>query len=697
MSNVKSFNYKGLTMEQIISDILNESLDNAINSFLNEVDWQTISCALNLAAAATPCSGILLTALKASLNDNVAVTDSSEQQKFHQEMVESIAELKNYMSTIDRKIDKLLQADMEAGLMALQSSTGTEDPALSKNYLSNAISLFMRSVSQEQNTRKVQAVFNLGLCQIMQGDFKNGWSNLFNAINVPYVESEDESKTQFLENRQNVQNSIATVIQTAVPVEERRKLGAEGMVCSAKELSERIKSAKDGDVIKLFPTQFTLEEPLTINKNISLVPLFPDKAPAIASDLEEPIVFKAKTAVFEKTIFIRVTNTENAKLPFFKLQDKSPVFKNCTFMTKHNAVSISGADSNPEFNGCLFVGSAATHAFISDNASGTFDNCEFKSGGTAVLLEKGAKTLFKNCSIHSVDYGVKISDNACAQFKSCDIFDFRIFGVGITGANQSEFEDCKIHANKHKHEIATQLYENKGNLVTTSIKTAYKGFSFGLNKIKTNLLGSAKSNEAAQPSLDDDDSNNSAVGLLLNNKATGTFAKCAIYGTNGNVVHVDEGCSLSLKECSIHDGKQNGVFITNGANVNLQNCTIEDNAQDNILVNANGIVDCTSCNILNAGEIGVHCDASGECKFSQCQVSKNKSMGFSLDNKSMASIDKCVISQNVGFGITVNNGAGGSFTNNELSENKTLLGGGSNWNISPLAGNIMREGNNPNE
>lgn len=687
-------------MEQVFSDFLSDCLDVAINTFLTEDDWNNISSALNLVASVTPCSEVLVTVLNSTqnnngINNNIAGADYTVQQKFHQEMVESIAELKSYMSSLDRKLDKVLQADMEAGLMALQSSTSTEDPALSKSYLSNAISSFMRAISQEQNTRKVQAMFNLGLCQILQGDFKNGWSNLFNAINVPYVESEDETKSQFLENRQNVQNSIATVIQTSIPVNERCKLGAEGMVCSAKELSESIQSAKDGDVIKLFPTQFTLEQPLTINKNISLVPLFPDKSPAIVSDLEEPIIFKVKTAVFEKTAFIRVTDTENSKLPFFKLQNTSPVFKNCTFLTKQNAASICGADSKPEFNNCLFVGAASTHAFVSDNAAGTFDSCEFESGGTAVFLEKGAKPLFKNCIIHNVDCGVKISDNACGQFKSCDIFDFRIIGVGITGVNQSEFDDCKIHANKHKHDVAMQLYENKGGLVTTSIKTAYKGFSMGFNKIKTNLMGAAKSNEASQPSLDDDDQNNSAVGLLLNNGATGTFAKCAIYGTNGNVVHVDKDCSVSLTDCSIHNGKQNGVFVTNGANVNLQNCTIEDNAQDNILVNSNGVVDCASCNILNAGKIGVHCDASGECKFSQCQVSQNKAMGFSLDNNSMASIDKCVISQNAGFGITVNNGAGGSFTNNELSDNKTLLGGG-NWNISPLAGSILRDGNNPN-
>ncbi len=351
-------------------------------------------------------------------------------------MTESIAELKSYISNIEHKMDRVLQADMEAGLMALQNATGSDDEELSQGYLSNAISFFMRAVSQEQNTRKVQAVFNLGLCQILQGDYNNGWTNLFSSIKIPYVESADESKAQFLQNRQNVQNSIATVIQKAIPFDERDNLlGVEGTVCTTEELFERIQSAQDGDIIKLFPTQYTLEQPLIINSNVSLVSLFPEKTPVIVSDLEEPIILQGKTAAFERLVFIRVTDTNNSRRPFFNLQDKSPVFNSCTFLTKQNGVSVYGSESNPEFNNCLFVGAASTHAYISDNASGTFDHCEFESGGTAVSLGKGAKTQFKNCMIHNVDYGVTIAENACAELKSCDIFDFHNFGVGATGVN----------------------------------------------------------------------------------------------------------------------------------------------------------------------------------------------------------------------------------------------------------------------
>ena len=685
-------------MGYILSDSFCDGFGDVVSEFLKDVDWHSISSAINFMALATPCSSILLTALR--------IKGFQNQRVFSKEMTRSVAELKSYISNIGRKMDRVLQADMEAGLMALQSATSTEDDVLSQNYLSNAVGFFMRAVSQEQNTRKVQAVFNLGLCQFLQGDPVNAWSNFLNSIRIPYVESNDESKSLFLQNRQNVQNSLATVIQEAVPIEERNNIpGLEGAVCNAEELYKQVNAASEGAVIKLFPTQYTLEQPSALKENISLVPLFPEKTCTFVSALSEPIVFQGKSAVFEKIAFIRNTPSENADYPFFCLQNKSPIFNNCTFLTKQNGISIYGADSNPEFNHCLFVGASSTHVFISEGASGIFNSCEFESGGTAIALDNYAKPLFKNCWIHNVNYGAIISENANARFNSCDFFDFHTIGITVTGINKTAFEDCKIHANKHEHKIALQLYEDKANVVTNSIKSARKGFSFGLNKfnqIKTSFMGSSKTNEPSvplviEPSLDDDDPNNSAVGLFFSNGSTGTFIKCSIYGTNANIVYVDEGSRISFTECAIHNGKQNGVFVTNGAIVNLQNCTIENNSQDNILVYSNGTVACTSCRIFNAGEIGIHCVASGECKFTQCQVSKNKSMGFLLENYSMASVDKCVISQNNGFGVTVNTGAGGNFTNNELSDNKTLLGSGGAWNLSPDIGNVWRNGNNPNE
>ena len=684
-------------MGQILSDSFCDGFGDVVSEFLKDVDWHSISSAINFMALATPCSSILLTALR--------VKGFQEQRVFNKEMTRSVVELKSYISNMDRKMDRVLQADMEAGLMALQSATSTEDDALSQNYLSNAVGFFMRAVSQEQNTRKVQAVFNLGLCQFLQGDAINGWLNLLNSIRIPYVESTDENKSLFLQNRQNVQNSLATVIQEAVPIEERVNIpGLEGVVCTSEELYKQIEAAPEGTVIKLFPTQYTLDQPLALKNNVSLVPLYPEKTVAFVSDLSEPIIFLGKSASFEKITFIRNPTSDNADYPFFCLQNKSPVFNSCTFLTKQNGISIYGADANPEFNHCLFVGASSTHAYISEGAAGTFTNCEFETGGTAIALDNYAKPLFRNCWIHNVNYGAVISEKACAQFKSCDFFDFHTIGITTTGINQTVFEDCKIHGNKHEHKIALQLYEEKANLVANSIKTARKGFSFGLNKfnqIKTSFMGPSKTEEPSvpaviEPSLDDDDPNSSAVGLFLNNGSTGTFSKCSIYGTNANIVYVDEGSRVSFVECSIHNGKQNGVFVTNGAIVNLQNCTIENNSQDNILVYSNGTVACTSCRIFNAGEIGVHCVASGECSFTQCQISKNKSMGFLLENYSMASVDSCVISQNNGFGVTINTCAGGNFTNNELSDNKTLLGSGGAWNLSPDIGNVFREGNNPN-
>lgn len=703
-------------MVQVLSDGICEGLGDTITEFLKEVDWHDISFALNFLAVATPWSSILFSALRVKAVMN--------QQAFHKEMARSVAELKKCISEIDCKINRVLQADMEAGLLALQSATAAEVESLSQSYLSNAVSFFMRAISQEQNTRKVQAVFNLGLCQFLQGDSINGWQNLFNSIRTPYVESPNETKEEFIHNRQDIQNSLATVIRDSVPLEERRSIPLlEGTVCSTQELIQRANSAADGEVIKLFPTQYDLDEPLVIRNNISFVPLFSEKAPIIASGLKEPIIFQNEGATFEKIVFIRKPDSENADAPFFDIQNKSPVFNSCSFLSKQNAIAIQGADSKPCFDHCMFVGAASNHVLISDNALGSFDNCEFESGGTAVTLENGANPSFNSCLIHNVDNGVNLLEGACGQFTSCDIFDYHTVGVIITGNNSTGFENCNIHANKHEHKIALPLYEKKSNVVASSIKTACKGFSSGFNKIKTSFWKSAPKNEPSvpavvEPSLDDDPTDSTAIGLWLKNSSTGAFTNCSFYGNNVCIISVDDGSSVSLNKCFIHNGKQNGVYVTQKSQAELQNCTLESCSENNIFVDNNGIVNCVDCRISSAGKAGVYCNASGECSFSQCKIFKNGFSGLVLENSSMACVDKCVISQNSGFGINIMTGAGGKFTNNELIDNKSLIGsvagnkitsfmndmtdrseslGGGDWNISPQAGSVLREGNYPNE
>ncbi len=681
-------------MGQIFSDGSCEGVGDLVASFLKDVDWNDISFAINFMAIVTPWSSILLSALR--------VKSVMNQQAFRKEMARSVAELKNCISEIDCKINKVLQADMEAGLLALQSATSAQVDSYSQSYLSNAASFFMRAISQEQNTRKVQAVFNLGLCQFLQGDSINGWQNLFNSIRTPYIESANETKEEFIHNRQNIQNSLVTVIRDAVPLEERCSIPLlNGAVCTTQELFQRVNTAVDGEVIKLFPTQYDLEEPLIIKSAISLVPLFPEKAPIIVSRLKEPIVFQNEGATFDKIIFIRNTDSENFDVPFFSIEKKSPIFNNCTFLSKQNAVAIKGADSNPCFNHCLFVGAAQNHVFISDGALGSFDNCEFESGGTAVTLGANANPLFNNCLIHNVNYGVVIFDYSSGMFKSCDIFDFHNIGITISETNQTLFEDCNIHADKQEHKVALPLYSKKGNLVTSSIKTAYKGFSSSFNKIKTSFWKSSKNDEPSVPAVvennpDNNSDNSSAVGLYLNNRSTGSFIGCSFYGVACNIIFVDEQSSLSLNKCLIHNGKQNGVYVTQESRAELQSCSLESCSDNNILVDDNGIVVCVECKVSGAGKAGICCSSSGDCSFSLCQIFKNSFSGFVLENNSKVFIDRCIINQNSNFGVTINSGSGGRFTNNELKDNKSIIGSGSDWNLAPDVGSILREGNIPN-
>ncbi len=62
----------------------------------------------------------------------------------------------------------------------------------------------------------------------------------------------------------------------------------------------------------------------------------------------------------------------------------------------------------------------------------------------------------------------------------------------------------------------------------------------------------------------------------------------------------------------------------------------------------------------------------------------------------MAIVENCSISQNNGFGISLISGSGGQFINNELTDNKTLMGPVKNWNLSPDVGSVLRDGNRPN-
>jgi F-box protein 11 len=213
------------------------------------------------------------------------------------------------------------------------------------------------------------------------------------------------------------------------------------------------------------------------------------------------------------------------------------------------AVSVTGSGA-PDVRRCRLHGGRAGGILVSEQASGTFEDCEVEGFGQyGIGIKTSAVPSFTGCRVGGCPVGIFADENGRGSFKDCEVWNASDAGVRIMQGASPLFGRTRIHEC------------GDGVAVAESGEGAFDECA---------ITESRRSN------------------VLIERAGHPTFTRCKIDRSEGNGVTVTAAGLGRFEDCTVNENGQAGVAILLGASPRFERSRIRRNRGAGIWVRRDG-------------------------------------------------------------------------------------------------------------
>ncbi|XP_022794432.1 F-box only protein 11-like [Stylophora pistillata] len=341
------------------------------------------------------------------------------------------------------------------------------------------------------------------------------------------------------------------------------------------------------------------------------------------------------------------------------VDDCAPSIYNCKLTSLASAgatVYVHGRGARPMLSKCFISDSENVGIFITDDAQGTYEDCEITNIKLAgVWVRNHASPIMRRNKVHhGRDVGFFIFDYGLGYYEGNDVYNNRIAGFEIRSHANPTVVGCKIHHGMtggiYCHDDARgEFLENKiysntyaGVWITSQSNPTIKNNEiYGGQQGGVYVFGEGKGLIEGNNIHD-----NALAGIQIRTKSNPIVRCNRIHsGLHGGIYVHEEGIGL-IEDNEINNNTLAGVWITTGSTPTLRNNRIHSGKQVGVYFYDGG------CGILEENEIFNH-----------------KYSGIQIRSGSNPCIRRNKIWGGQNGGVLVYNGGLGLLEENEIFDN----------------------------
>ncbi|KAM3717493.1 F-box protein [Dirofilaria immitis] len=337
----------------------------------------------------------------------------------------------------------------------------------------------------------------------------------------------------------------------------------------------------------------------------------------------------------------------------------SPVIEHCSFSSTCSGgatVCVKHEGANPYIKNCSICGSDNVGIYITDNATGTYEDCEIARNTLAgVWVKNKANPYFRRCHIHDGrDVGVFTFEHGMGYFEKCDIHSNRISGIEVKNQANPTVVRCDIH---HGQTGGIYIHEKgRGQFIE--------------NRIFSNQFAGIWITSQSDPTVRKNEIfSGQQGGVYVFGEGRGLIEQNNIYQNNLAGIQIRTGSDPIVRLNKIHSGYHGGIYVHEKGRGLIEENEVYGNALAGIWVTTGSCPILRKNRIHSGKQVGVYFYDNGHGLLEENDIFNHLYSGVQIRTGSNPKITRNKIWGGQNGGVLVYNCGKGVLEDNEIFDN----------------------------
>ncbi|GMS80229.1 hypothetical protein PENTCL1PPCAC_2404, partial [Pristionchus entomophagus] len=351
--------------------------------------------------------------------------------------------------------------------------------------------------------------------------------------------------------------------------------------------------------------------------------------------------------------------THQAHYAVMVCDEASPIIDRCIIHSSSSvgaALCVKKANANPKVRHCQINDCENVGVYITDGATGCFEDCEIARNALAgVWVKNQANPFFRRCHIHSGrDVGIFTFEYGMGFFEKCNIHSNRISGIEV-----------KQHANP------TVVRSDVHDGLTGGIYVHEKGRGqFMENRIYGNAYAGIWITSQSDPTIRKNEIyGGSQGGVYIFADGRGLIEQNNIYGNNLAGIQIRTNSDPIVRLNKIHDGRHGGIYVHEKGRGLIEENEVYGNLLAGIWVTTGSSPILRKNRIHSGKQVGVYFYDNGHGLLEENDIFNHLYSGVQIRTGSNPKITRNKIWGGQNGGVLVYNGGLGVLEDNEIFDN----------------------------
>uniref|UniRef100_A0AAF5PUG2 F-box protein 11 n=1 Tax=Wuchereria bancrofti TaxID=6293 RepID=A0AAF5PUG2_WUCBA len=356
---------------------------------------------------------------------------------------------------------------------------------------------------------------------------------------------------------------------------------------------------------------------------------------------------------------MRVGNTQHLCSALVVNAFASPLIEHCSFSSTCSGgatVCVKHEGANPYIRNCSICGSDNVGIYITDNATGTYEDCEIARNTLAgVWVKNKANPYFRRCHIHDGrDVGVFTFEYGMGYFEKCDIHSNRISGIEVKNQANPTVVRCDIH---HGQTGGIYIHEKgRGQFIE--------------NRIFSNQFAGIWITSQSDPTVRKNEIfSGQQGGVYVFGEGRGLIEQNNIYQNNLAGIQIRTGSDPIVRLNKIHSGYHGGIYVHEKGRGLIEENEVYGNALAGIWVTTGSCPILRKNRIHSGKQVGVYFYDNGHGLLEENDIFNHLYSGVQIRTGSNPKITRNKIWGGQNGGVLVYNCGKGVLEDNEIFDN----------------------------
>ncbi|MER6991891.1 right-handed parallel beta-helix repeat-containing protein [Saccharopolyspora hirsuta] len=347
----------------------------------------------------------------------------------------------------------------------------------------------------------------------------------------------------------------------------------------------------------------------------------------------------------------RVTNASGAGI--VDTSEAGSVVEDCVVEHLGSSAIVISDRAAPTIRRCVLRDSRGNGVCANAESRGTVEDCQIsRTDKPAIALEASSSTTIRGTSVKDVAIGAYVNSQGRPTLRDCSFTGTREHGLVVLGGSEPVVTGCRVGRTKAN-----------GLLITDKAKGSYE---------ELRIVGTRKAaievGELAGPVFRDTSVRDCAEdGVVLTDESVAEFEQLEVQDVEGTGITVRAGANPMLRRVTVQDARGDGIAVFGGGHGRLEDVEIGDVARTGLRIGEDA--DPTVDRAVIRAATGVAVERGGTGLLRECEVRDCTGDGITVADHAELTLLRGKISKNDGHGVLVHDGGRATLEDCELTDN----------------------------